>query len=84
VITSNDSGIYTCHDCGHTWQRRRRWLWWPVRFALARNPQSGRRWFHRHGIESYPDGIEQRTYAQVWHFGRLRVVFGRYRGDADA
>jgi hypothetical protein len=78
MITSDDAGRYTCHDCGHAWQRRERWLWWPIRFHWAVDNRSWRTWFHRHGVEGKSDGIEQRTYAQVWHFGRLRIVLGSY------
>ena len=72
-VGSADGGHYTCHECGNTWTARERWLWWPIRIHWSTQG----RWFHRHGIESFADGIEQRTYQQVWHFGRLRVILGR-------
>lgn len=76
--SSDDTGLYTCHECGSQWQARRRWLWWPIRLGWATQNRSWRSWFKRHGVEGRADGIEQRVFAQVWSIGRLRIVFGRY------
>lgn len=75
MIYSNDRGEYTCSECGHTWKARSRYLWWPVRILWADRKAS--RWFARHGWHVAFDGIEQRVYGQTFHFGRLKVCFGR-------
>ena len=74
-ISATDEGVYTCHECGETWKKSSRWLWWPVSFRWGARGSS--LWFHRHGIETTADRIEQRVYRQVWHFGRLKLVLGR-------
>ena len=71
MITCNDSGEYTCHDCGHRWRARRRYLWWPIRLHWSRASAWG-----RHGREVGHDGIEQHVLGQTLSIGRLRIVLG--------
>lgn len=81
MITSNDSGVYTCHDCGHTWKARDRYVWWPVRVAwqsrLARKASRGHLSFH--GWQVGWDRIEQRVFGGTLRIGRLLIKFGRSR-----
>jgi hypothetical protein len=77
-VTCADGGVYTCHECGETWRSSERWLWWPIRFRWG-DPLSSM-WFTWHGIQAHrPNArIEQRVNARVLHFGRLKVILGRY------
>lgn len=76
MITSNDAGEYTCHDCGHKWKARLRYLWWPIRLSLGR---PAHRFFAVHGWEVGHDGIEQRVLGRTFHVGRLKIMFGAWR-----
>lgn len=73
-ISSNGNGEYTCHDCGHSWRARSRYLWWPIRLGWC--PESST-WFTAHGWQVGWDGIEQRVFGRTLHLGPLKVVFGK-------
>lgn len=70
-------GEYGCHECGTTWVPYERWGWWPIALRWS-PPGSLSRWrfFRRHGIQVASEGIGQAVFAQVWHFGPLKVVLG--------
>jgi hypothetical protein len=76
-ITSDDAGIYTCHQCGNQWQRRERYVWWPVRVGWHLQGRPWRQFFAWHGWQVGSDGIEQRVFGQTFHIGRLFIAFGR-------
>lgn len=75
-VTSNGSGVYTCHACGEVWRGYRRTLWWPIRLHWGAAFSSV--WFRRHFIGHYRpnDRIEQMVLTQVWHLGRLKIILG--------
>lgn len=57
-----------------------RYLWWPLSLSWADHGN----WFIWHWIEASrnypsPPGRHFKTLAQVFHVGRLRIVFGRWR-----
>lgn len=71
-ITSNDSGLYTCHECGSQWLRRERTRWWPisVRFSWTGS------WLGWWGAEMGADAIEQKVFARFLRVGPVVVRFG--------
>ena len=82
MISSDDSGKYTCGDCGNTWRARDRYLWWPIRLHWSRGPAS-RAWLKTHGWQVGWDGFEQRVFGRTLHVGPLKVMFGRVHPGAS-
>lgn len=78
-MTSNDAGEYTCHQCGHTWMRRDRWLWWPISFAWRRVSVPGSPVFSVWGWQVDWDGHAQRVFGRSVRIGRLVIKFGERR-----
>lgn len=67
-----------CNDCGRTWLAKDRYVWWPVGLRWVRHVTSARAPFWGwHGFQIGWHDIDARLMGQVFHVGRLRIVFGR-------
>lgn len=76
--------------------QRRRWLWWPISFGWA---TASHTWFQWHGVEEttahYRDDkathyrmmefgeLPTLVFSRTWHFGPLKVYFGKKRSCLD-
>lgn len=70
----NGKPEYVCFDCGHCWEPRDRYFWWPVRVRWSWPTSRG--WLSSYGVEYGADRIEQRVYKRVVRIGPLLIVFG--------
>lgn len=73
-VTSDDAGLYTCHECGSQWPARERTRWWPVSVRLS----PLRYWlrFAVWGAQIGSDGIEQRVFTKFVRVGPITIRFG--------
>lgn len=75
-VSSGDSGIYTCYECGSQWESRGRYAWWPIRVKWSPRHFEEQRFFTHHGAQIGADGIEQRVFARFVRIGAIIISFG--------
>ncbi len=79
MIGSDDTGRNYCYCCGHSWQTKRRWLYWPIQ--LCRQPNLGQRKYEqrRWAIWSWQvgaDRMSQPVFGWTVRIWRLLIKFG--------
>ena len=71
----DDKGVMHCPQCGHYWQSRDIYLWWPVQLAIYRGSQ---RFFAHWGYEIGSDGPGVRFFGHTFQLGPIQFRFGRH------
>lgn len=71
--------LMECRDCGRTWKTEDHYVWWPIAFSWAPRLPDGMTWtwvsWHAFQIGWYD--LDARLFGQVFHLGRLRLIFGK-------
>ena len=72
-VGQDDNGVMHCPQCGHYWQSRDIYLWWPVR---VRRYRGSSRFYAHWGWQIGGDGPGVRLFGHTFQVGPIQLSFG--------
>jgi hypothetical protein len=81
-MSTDDRGVIHCPQCGHYWQSRDVWLWWPISVRIRRRHDKAR-FFAIWGAEVGGDGPGIRYFCRFVRAGWLLLRFGPHTSRCD-